>query len=129
MSETIVQKKLAKLIQQELGPLLSQAHAYTPGALLTVSQVRITADLSLAKAYISVLPDAKLQAAVDALNEQAWAVRHSLAGRIRNKVRKVPDLRFYADDSFVEADRINRLIDQLDIPPDAETDAEDSPQA
>lgn len=128
MSETIVQKKLAKLIQQELAGLISREHAYTPGALLTVSKVQVTADLSLAKAYISVLPDGKLETAVSALNDQNWAVRHSLAGRIRNKVRKIPELRFYADDSFIEADRINRLIDQLDIPPDDE-EMDFSPEA
>ncbi|RMG57280.1 MAG: 30S ribosome-binding factor RbfA [Bacteroidetes bacterium] len=127
MSETIVQKKLAKLVQQELSNLISVEHAYTPGALLTIHLVRVTADLSLAKVYITVLPDGKLEAAVQALNDNAWAVRYSLAQRIRNKVRKIPELRFYADDSFIEADRINQLIDGLDIPPPSPEDDDADP--
>ncbi len=124
MAESIVQKKLNRLIQEELSQYLTASQRGTLEHMLTVSQVRVTGDLSLAKVYVSVFPDAKLQEIVEQLNDRNWEIRHHLASRIRNKVRKIPELRFYSDDSFSEADRINALIDQLDIPPgDAESDA------
>lgn len=129
MAETKVQKKLSKLMMQELSELLQQKHVYMPGTMLTVSQVKVPADLSLAKVYVSVLPDSKLEELVDLLNKHSWEIRKSLAGRIKNKIRKIPELKFYPDDSFKEADRISRLLDTLvedDAPDEVEsTDRQD----
>lgn len=127
MSETIVQKKTAKLIQQELSDLLSFKLRYVSGALLTVSEVKVVPDLSLAKIFVSVLPDSRIPEVVQVLNKQSWEIRKELAARIRNKVRQVPELRFYEDDSFKEADRITRLLDDL-VPPEDE-DASPDPEA
>lgn len=113
MSETIVQKKLNKLINQELGGLIVLNSPYISGGLLTISVVRITKDLSLAKVYISVLPESKMEDTITSLNENAWEIRFELGKRIRNKVRKIPELRFYADDSYKEAEKINKLLDQI----------------
>lgn len=113
MSESIVQKKLGKLIQQELGTILGRNEILSQGRILTISVVRITRDLGLAKIYVSVLPDNALNEVVDALNKKVWDIRYQLAGRIRNKIRKIPELHFYADDSFQEAERINKLLDSL----------------
>ncbi len=122
MGESIVQKKVAKLVQQELGEYFSHEKNYLPGALLTISVVRVPADLSLAKVYVSVLPDTRLEEAATTLNEKAWEIRHALAQRIRNKVRKIPELRFFADDSFKEAERINQMLEEMEVG----TEAEDS---
>lgn len=118
MSESIVQKRTAKLIQQELADLFSHEFNFLPGAFLTISQVRIPPDLGLAKVYVSVLPDGRLEEAATTLNENAWEIRLALSKRIRNKLRKMPEVRFYADDSYKEAERINRLLDEMDIPED-----------
>ena len=114
MSESIVQKKLSKLIQQEVSIILTQESNYIRGALLTVSVVRVTADLGLAKIYVSVLPDSQLDKAVEVLNEQSWEVRHLLARKIKNKVRNIPEIRFYKDDSFKEAEKIDQILRNLE---------------
>ncbi len=116
MGETIVQKKVAKLIQQELGDLFSKEFNYVPGTFSTISAVKVPADLGLAKIYVSVLPDQQLEKVAKALNENAWELRFALAKRIKNKVRKIPELRFYADDSLKEAQRINEMLDRMEIP-------------
>ncbi|MEM7374475.1 MAG: 30S ribosome-binding factor RbfA [Bacteroidota bacterium] len=113
MSESIVQKKLAKLILQQLGEIIRLTFDGGKGVMITVSLVRVTADLSLAKVYVSVLPDKRLDEISEALNEDAWRLRKELAKRIRNKVRKIPDLRFYSDDSFIHAERIDSLLNQI----------------
>lgn len=120
MSETIVQKKTAKLIQQELSDLLSLKLVYVSGVMLTVSVVRVVPDLSLAKIYVSAFPDNRIVEVVETLNNRTWEIRKELAQRIRNKVRQVPELRFYEDDSFKEADRINRMLDELAPPSDSD---------
>lgn len=120
MSESIVQKKLAKLILQQLGEIIRLTFEGGAGAMITLSQVRVTADLSLAKVYVSVLPDRRLEEMAEALNADAWRLRKELAGRIRNKVRKIPDLRFYPDDSFIHAEKIDSLLNQI---------SSDSPQS
>ncbi len=112
MSESIVQKKLARLIQEEMAAILMQGK-YVSGGMLTVSQVRVTGDLSLAKIYVSIFPDSLLESAVESLNGNHWELRKLLSARIRNKMRKMPELRFYADDSFREADRIEQLFKDL----------------
>lgn len=124
MTESKVQKKLSKLMQQELSEILQQKHVYISGTMVTVSEVKVPADLSLAKVYISVLPDAKLEELAEILNTNAWEIRKSLAGRIKNKVRKIPELRFYEDDSYKEADRISRLLDKL-VDEDQSSESED----
>ncbi|TAE54057.1 MAG: 30S ribosome-binding factor RbfA [Bacteroidetes bacterium] len=122
MDETIVQKKTSRLIQQELSDIFAQEMNVAPGAIFTISVVRLSPDLGSAKIYVSLFPDAGLDALVLRLNEQTFEIRHFLSKRIRNKLRKMPDLRFYADDSFQEAEQMNRLISSLDIP--AENDDE-----
>ncbi len=116
MSESIVQRKTATLIQQELSELLGRNYPGVKATILTVSMVRMSPDLGLAKIYISALPDNLIESTVDFLNEQVWEIRHRLSQRIRNKMRQVPELMFYVDDSFREAERINKLIDSIDIP-------------
>lgn len=123
MAESIVQRKLSRLIQEELSQMFTQSQRGKIEVMLTVSQTKVTADLSLAKVYISAFPDNKLKETVDDLNERNWEIRHALAARIKNKVRKIPDIRFYADDSFAEADKINSLIDTLEIQPEDEEEA------
>ena len=125
MSESIVQKKLARLIQQELGDIVGLGSQLMPGAMITFSVIRVTGDLGLAKVYVTVFPDAKLLPTVEILNERSWELRKMLASRIRNKVRKIPELRFYADDSFLESDKIDRLLNNLPSDEENFTDEEE----
>jgi ribosome-binding factor A len=125
MSETIVQKKTATLIQKELSDILSRDLLDLKATIITVSVVRMSPDLGLAKVYISTLPDKVLEETVGQLNEQNREVRYQLGRRIRNRMRKMPELMFYVDDSFREAEKIDRILDQLEIPEtkeDEETD-------
>ncbi|MEM7656442.1 MAG: 30S ribosome-binding factor RbfA [Bacteroidota bacterium] len=116
MSESIVQRKLAKLIQQELGELLRLEFPLQNGAFSTIRMVRVSGDLGLAKIYVTVLPDSKLAEVAEAYNEHAWQIRKSLAARIRNKVRKIPEVRFFGDDSYQVAERIDEILEDVEIP-------------
>lgn len=129
MTETIVQKKLSKLIQREVSQIISMGTQYVPNTMLTVSIVRVTRDLSLARIYISAFPESKLAEAIQRLNDQAWEVRHALAARIRNKVRSIPELRFFEDDTLQEAKRIEELLDTIEIKPEEEAEEDASKES
>lgn len=113
MTETVVQKKTAELIRRELSEILQREIQVAQGALLTISGVRVTADLGLAKIYITLFPDTRLEQTVEHLNTQQWEVRNALARRIRNKLRKMPEVRFYADDSLQEVAYMEEIFKQL----------------
>jgi ribosome-binding factor A len=108
--ESHVQKKVARLVQEEVSMILSGPINYFEGALLTVSGVHMTGDLGIAKIHVSILPDRRLQEAVDTLNENSWEVRKALSAKIKNKLRKMPELRFYGDDSWKAVERLDEIL-------------------
>jgi ribosome-binding factor A len=121
MSETVVQKKISRLVQKELSEIIRLGSSYSMGTMVTISIVRITADLGLAKVYVSVFPEDKLLPVVDHLNANVWEIRKSLAQRIRNKLRKMPEVAFYADDTLQEVERMEKILKDLNIPADTDS--------
>lgn len=118
MEETILQKKFAKIIQVELSDIFNREPKFTANAIVTLSIVRVPKDLELAKIYVSVFPDDLHTAVVEHLNSSVWEIRKMLSAKIRNKMRKMPQLIFYEDDTLREALRIEKLLSTLDIKPE-----------
>lgn len=109
--ESTRQNKLSKQLQKDLSEILNQlTRKLAPGKMLTVTKVRITADLSLAKAYVSVFPSEDSQNSINSINQNAGHVRHILAQKIRHQVRKIPELRFFLDDSLDYIQNIDNLL-------------------
>lgn len=104
------QAKIARLIQKELSEIFRRQTASVSGVLITVSTVRVSPDLSIAKAYLSVFPSDKAQEVVDNINRQSKTVRYELAQAVRQVLRKCPDLQFYLDDSLDYVENIDRLL-------------------
>jgi ribosome-binding factor A len=104
--------RLNTQLQHELSDLLRSGLLHDPrlfGAILTVSAVEVSQDLSSARVRISLLDDdGRLADCVEALNHAAGKLRHELGLRLR--MRYVPSLRFVADTALREGDRIGTLI-------------------
>jgi len=99
--ETTRQKKIASLLQRDLVDILQgevRRNAIS-NLVLSVSKVYITTDLSSARVYLSVFPSEKSKEIIVAVRSNAQLIKHELAQRIRQQVRKVPDLIFHIDDS------------------------------
>ncbi len=110
MNESKRQLRVAKLIQQEIADILQrELPGLTAGALTTITKVRVTPDLSLARYYVSVLGHPKLQV-IDRLNEARAEVRLRLGQRLRHQLRIVPQLECYLDDSLDYIENIDRLL-------------------
>ncbi len=108
--ESTRQAKIARLIQKELSEIFRQQTAKTHGVLISVSAVRVSPDLSIARAYLSVFPSNMSQAMLESINKSARSIRYELAQRVRYQLRKTPELSFYIDDSLDYIENIDNLL-------------------
>ncbi len=95
--ETTRQAKISRLLQKELSEIFRQQTAKTHGVIVSVSAVRVTPDLSIARAYLSVFPTDKSAEMIENINNSAKTIRYELAQRVRFQLRKVPELQFAAN--------------------------------
>lgn len=121
--ESTRQAKISRLIQKELSEIFRRQTAKTHGVIVSVSAVRVSPDLSIAKAYLSVFPSAKAQEIIESITHNAKTIRYELAQKVRFQLRKTPELSFYLDDSLDYIEKIDNLL--------AETPAktDDTPQS
>lgn len=110
--ETTRQAKISRLIQKELSEILRLQTAKTHGIIISVSAVRISPDLSIAKAYLSIFPSAKAQEILDNLTRNSKTIRYELGQKVRLQLRKIPELAFYLDDSLDYVENIDRLLNK-----------------
>ena len=103
-------EKIARLLQKELSEIFRLETAKTTGVLVSVSAVRVSPDLSIARVYLSVFPGDKANAIVNNISANAKSVRYDLAQRVRYQLRKVPELNFYVDDSLDYIQHIDDLL-------------------
>ena len=110
--ETTRQAKIARLIQKELSDIFRLETAQVPGSIVSVSVVRVSPDLSVARAYLSVFPSDKAADVIAAVNNNSRAIRHNLAQRVRYQLRKTPELTFFLDDSLDYIDNIDNILNK-----------------
>lgn len=108
--ETTRQQKIARLLQKDLSEILRQETAKTHGVIISVTAVRVSPDLSVAKAYLSIFPPAQAQTILENLTRNACTIRYELAQRVRFQLRKCPELAFYLDDSLDYIENIDNLL-------------------
>lgn len=104
------QAKISRLIQKELSEIFRRQTAALGGVLVTVSAVRVSPDLSIAKVYLSIFPPAKSQEILENIKRQSKTCRYELAQAVKDTLRKCPDLSFYLDDSLDYVENIDRLL-------------------
>lgn len=108
--ESTRQAKIARLLQKELSEIFRLQTAKTHGVIVSVSSVKVSPDLSIARAYLSVFPSAKAQDLIESINHNARTIRYELAQRVRFQLRKTPELSFYLDDSLDYIQNIDNLL-------------------
>ena len=112
--ETKRQRQTGEIIRRHFSDLLMQEGSYlSDGALVTVTMVKMSSDLGLAKIYLSVYNTENKQEVLLTFQQESMRLRQSLAKRVRNKMRRVPDIDFYLDDTLDEMYRLNSLFDKL----------------
>lgn len=105
------QQKVARLIQKELGLLFQEmAKSVFSGKMITVTTVRMTPDLSLARVYLSIFPLEKEEDYISVIRDNYKMLRHEMGNRVRHQVRIIPELAFFLDDSLDYMDNIETLL-------------------
>ena len=113
--ETKRQKQIAEVIRRNFSMVLQSEgnYIYGPEVMVTVTNVKMSPDLSQAKIYLSVYNTENKQAPILELEENLVRLRQSLANRVRRHVRRVPEISVYLDDTLDEMYRLNALFKKL----------------
>ncbi|MCK4747199.1 MAG: 30S ribosome-binding factor RbfA [Bacteroidales bacterium] len=108
---TTRQHKVSRLLQKELGDYFQKnGSEITGGKMITVTVVRISPDLGVAKVYLSIFPGEQQKEDIKAIAERATMVRSEMGKRLRNQLKHIPEFVFYLDDSLDYIDRIEDLL-------------------
>ena len=108
--ETPRQNKISRLIKKEMSEIFLLQTKSMNGVLVSVSAVRISPDMSIARVYLSVFPSERSQEIVKNINDNMKSIRYELGTRVRHQLRIIPELKFFVDDSLDYAERIDELL-------------------
>lgn len=118
MAESTRQQKYSKLIQKELSDIfLRDKRGILDNAFITIADVRMSPDLSVARIYISMLLVKDKEKVLENISTRKGEIRKALGNRIGKQVRIVPELVFFKDEVEENATRLDELIKNLNIPP------------
>ena len=106
------QKKIGGILQQDLVDVLQGAATKggLKGIIISVSKVNVTADLSLAKVFLSIFPNKGAEELLKGIRSNTPLIRHELAQRTKHQLRRMPNLEFFIDDSLEYIDQIEKSL-------------------
>ena len=108
--ETTRQNKISRLLQKELSEIFLLQTKAIPGVLVSVSAVRISPDMSIARVYLSIFPSEKSEEMVKNINNNMKSIRFELGTSVRHQLRIIPELKFFVDDSLDYIEKIDALL-------------------
>lgn len=108
--ETTRQNKISRLLQKELSEIFLLQTKAMSGVLVSVSAVRISPDMSIARVYLSIFPSDKSEEMVKNINNNMKSIRFELGTRVRHQLRIIPELKFFVDDSLDYIEKIDALL-------------------
>lgn len=104
------QNKIARLLQKELSVIFQEQTRSMHGVMVSVTRVRISPDLSICIAHLSIFPSERGEEILKNIEQNTKSIRFTLGQRVRNQLRIIPELRFFIDDSLDYIDRIDELL-------------------
>src|ERR1700760_2442721 len=108
------QQKFAGVIQQDLAAIFQrEGSAYLPNTLVTITKVRATPDLAIARVFLSFFNNTNSQLALQTIKSHASEIRYKLGARIKDQVRIIPQLEFFIDDTNEYVDRMDKIFDKI----------------
>lgn len=109
--ESIRQQKVARLLQKEIGEIFTKREvSLNANLMISVTQVRATPDLGIAKVYLSLFPADDKKEVIKSIQAQTKEIRYVLGKKVGKQLRHIPELHFYLDDSFDYAEKIDKLL-------------------
>ena len=111
MNNTRLQR-IERQIQKDLGEIFLTETRQLQGVLISVTKVRVSPDLSVSKAYLSIFPSEKGREILENINLQKKSIRYELGMRVGKHLRRIPELIFFLDDSIDYIEKIDHLLNQ-----------------
>ncbi len=125
--ETKRQKQYGKQIQKDLGDLFQRDfRKLFEGAFVTITDVKTTPDLGIARIYLSFMLSKDPEGLVEKIRENSSVIRGKFGNRVRHQFRVIPEFQFYIDDTAEVAQKMHELLDSLDIPKDNSENEEEN---
>ena len=106
------QNKIARLLQKELSVIFQEQTRSLHGVMVSVTRVKVSPDLSICAAYLSIFPSEKAEELIQNITKNEKQIRYELGTRVRYQLRIIPELRFFIDDSLDYIERIDELLKQ-----------------
>ena len=117
------QQKFAGVIQQDLAEIFQrEGMNFLPNTLLTITKVRVTPDLAIARVFLSFFNSTDAAASLSSVKAHASEIRYKLGAKIKNQVRVVPQLEFFVDDTNDYVEKMDQLFDQISKEPRQDED-------
>lgn len=104
------QNRISRLLQKELSLIFQSQTRMMHGVMVSVTKVKISPDLSICTAYLSVFPSEKGEEILENITANEKTIRYDLGKQVRNQLRIIPELRFFLDDSLDYLERIDELL-------------------
>ena len=104
------QNRICRLLQKELSLIFQSQTRAMRGVMVSVTRVRVSPDLSICTAYLSIFPSEKSEELLQNIQRNTSQIRYELGTRVRNQLRIIPELRFFIDDSLGYMERIDELL-------------------
>lgn len=125
--ETKRQQKFARVIQKELSEILQkEGWSFHGNSIVTITMVRMSPDLSIAKVYLSIYNAENNELMLNELRSKAREIRFKLGEKIRNQVRIIPNIDFFIDDSMEYVSKMEKLFDAINKPKNQDSSSEAS---
>ena len=106
------QNRISRLLQKELSLIFQSQTRQMHGVMVSVTRVKISPDLSICTAYLSIFPSERGDELLMNIQQNTSTIRYDLGQRVRNQLRIIPELRFFIDDSLDYLERIDDLLKQ-----------------
>jgi len=112
------QQKFAGVLQQDLAAIFQrEGMNYLPNTLVTITKVRVTPDLAIARVFLSFFNNVNVQQSLQIVKSHANEIRYKLGARIKDQVRVVPQLEFFVDDTNEYVERMDKIFDKISKEP------------
>lgn len=117
-TESKRQQRFASVIQQDLADIFQrEGSLWAPDTFITVTKVRVTPDLAIARIYLSFLNVKDSHVLIANIKSHAGEIRYKLGAKIKNQVRIVPQLEFFIDDTNEYVERMDKLFEKISKEP------------
>lgn len=117
-TESKRQQRFAGVIQQDLAEMFQrEGNSWAPGAFITVTKVRVTPDLSIARVFLSFLNTNTAKSDIESIRSKTSEIRYKLGARIKNQARIVPQLEFFLDDTNEYVEHMDKIFEEISKEP------------